>query len=76
MLAQADLAQTLGMNVELRSVRRGDAARLAVLLTELGYLTEESEALARLTYWLDDPAQASSSVQTSVGTWPESWPCT
>ncbi|MFG2057173.1 GNAT family N-acetyltransferase [Micromonospora sp. NPDC048930] len=43
------------MDVELRPVRRDDAARVAVLLTQLGYPTEEPEASVRLSYWLDDP---------------------
>ncbi|MEV4198278.1 GNAT family N-acetyltransferase [Micromonospora globbae] len=44
------------MDGDLRPVRREDAARLAVLLTQLGYPTEEPEAAARLRYWGDDAA--------------------
>jgi GNAT superfamily N-acetyltransferase len=50
------MVQTVGVDVNLRLVRRDDAARLAVLLTQLGYPTEEPEVVARLTYWFDDPA--------------------
>jgi len=44
------------MNAELRLLRRDDAARLAVLLTQLGYPVAEPEVMERLTYWFDDPA--------------------
>ncbi|SCL23489.1 Acetyltransferase (GNAT) family protein [Micromonospora rhizosphaerae] len=44
------------MDVELRVVRSDDAARLAALLTQLGYPVQEPEVTERLTYWFGDPA--------------------
>lgn len=40
----------------IRPIGRSDAARLAVLLGQLGYPTDEAEVHRRLDYWLDDPA--------------------
>jgi len=44
------------MPIQLRPVRRQDAARLAVLLDQLGYPTDPAAAAERLDYWLGDPA--------------------
>ncbi|RKR88905.1 N-acetylglutamate synthase-like GNAT family acetyltransferase [Micromonospora pisi] len=42
------------MAVQLRSVQRRDVPRLAVLLGQLGYPTDEAAVHERLDYWLDD----------------------
>jgi GNAT superfamily N-acetyltransferase len=44
------------MAIHLRSVRRHDASRLAVLLGQLGYPTDAATVNERLDYWLDNPA--------------------
>jgi GNAT superfamily N-acetyltransferase len=44
------------MIIQLRSARREDAARLVVLLGQLGYPTDLAAVQERLDYWLDDPS--------------------
>ncbi|MFI6760573.1 GNAT family N-acetyltransferase [Micromonospora sp. NPDC050417] len=44
------------MAVQLRSVQRRDVPRLAVLLGQLGYPTDEAAVHERLDYLLDDPS--------------------
>jgi GNAT superfamily N-acetyltransferase len=43
------------MAVTVRDAAPGDAGRIAVLLTELGYPATGPEVASRLRYWLDDP---------------------
>ena len=43
------------MAVTVRDAAPGDAGRLAVLLTQLGYPCTGPEVAGRLRYWLDDP---------------------
>lgn len=42
------------MTITLRQVEVADAARIAVLLGQLGYPTDETRTRARLDDWLDD----------------------
>ncbi|WP_433790101.1 GNAT family N-acetyltransferase [Actinoplanes sp. CA-252034] len=44
------------MGLELRPIRRQDAAELAGLLGQLGYPATEAEVSERLGRWLDDPS--------------------
>lgn len=44
------------MALLLRPVQRHDAPRLAALLDQLGYPTDEAAVHQRLDYWLDDPS--------------------
>ncbi|MGW0433285.1 GNAT family N-acetyltransferase [Micromonospora sp. NPDC003197] len=44
------------MSIQLRPVDRDDAARLAVLLDQLGYPTDPADVNDRLDYWQGDPA--------------------
>ena len=46
------------MITTLRAVRREDAARLVVLLDQLGYPTDLAAVHERLDYWLDDPSSS------------------
>jgi GNAT superfamily N-acetyltransferase len=43
------------MPIHLRPIQRPDAPRLAVLLDQLGYPTDEAAVHLRLDYWLDEP---------------------
>ncbi|GIE32742.1 hypothetical protein Ait01nite_057870 [Actinoplanes italicus] len=44
------------MSVQLRKIVSDDAKRLAVLLGQLGYPTDEATVRERLRGWADDPA--------------------
>jgi len=46
------------MITTLRAVRREDAARLVLLLDQLGYPTDLAAVQERLDYWLDDPSSS------------------
>ncbi|MEV4626813.1 GNAT family N-acetyltransferase [Micromonospora sp. NPDC049523] len=44
------------MAIRIRPVRRQDVARLAALLDQLGYPTDDAAVHERLTYWSNDEA--------------------
>ena len=51
-----ELGRLRCMAIRIRTVQRQDAARLAALLDQLGYPTDDAAVHARLTYWVNDEA--------------------